>query len=224
MTRLYHVLLWIFIFTGLASCNGQIKTNRQTQRNLSPTINNLVGGGCDGCELMFVGMPANINSVDTSVAWREKGQKLMVTGTVFKIDGKTPAPGVVIYYWQTDNNGYYSPAKGMDEKAIRHGHIRGWVKTDPDGKYSIYTIKPAPYPNRDIPAHIHTSIKEPNIENEYYIDEFVFDDDKLLTGAKRKALEKRGGNGILNVTISDDSQIARHNIILGLNIPNYPGK
>jgi len=90
------------------------------------------------------------------------------------------------------------------------------------GKYSIYTIKPAPYPNENIPAHIHTSIKEPNIDNEYYIDEFVFDDDKLLTGDKRKALENRGGSGILRVLISGDLQIAEHNIILGLNIPNYP--
>jgi protocatechuate 3,4-dioxygenase beta subunit len=66
------------------------------------------------------------------------------------------------------------------------------------------------------------SIKEPNIENEYYIDEFVFDDDKLLTGEKRKALENRGGSGVLRVLISSEIQIAEHNIILGLNIPNYP--
>ncbi|MEJ7679359.1 MAG: hypothetical protein WKG06_16170 [Segetibacter sp.] len=76
----------------------------------------------------------------------------------------------------------------------------------------------------NIPAHIHTSIKEPNIDNEYYIDEFIFDDDKLLTSAKRKALENRGGSGILRVLISGDLQIAEHNIILGLNIPNYPDK
>jgi protocatechuate 3,4-dioxygenase beta subunit len=172
---------------------------------------------------MFVGMPKNIKPADTSVGWREKGQKLLVTGTVFKPGGKTPAPNIVIYYWHTDNNGFYSPKTGMDEKAKRHGHIRGWVKTDENGKYSIYTIRPAPYPNRDIPAHIHTSIKEPIIDNEYYIDEFVFDDDKLLTGAKRKALENRGGSGILRILISNDLQIAEHNIILGLNIPNYPG-
>ncbi|MEO6069440.1 MAG: hypothetical protein ABIN57_05415 [Chitinophagaceae bacterium] len=183
-----------------------------------------MGGGCDGCELMYVGTPTNINSVDTSAGWNEKGQKLLVRGTVFKLDGKTPAPDVIIYYWQTDNNGYYSPKEGMDENAKRHGHIRGWVKTGVDGTYSIYTIRPAPYPNNTMPAHIHTSIKEPNISNEYYIDEFVFDDDPLLTGAKRKALENRGGSGILKVLTSGDLQIAAHNIILGLHIPNYPVK
>jgi len=222
MTRLYHIGLCVMLFAALTSCNGQIKNDNQTQTNSSVNKNKLVGGGCDGCEIMFVGMPANIKSVDTSAGWTEKGQRLLVIGTVFKLDGKTPASNVIIYYWQTDNNGYYSPKNGMDEKAKRHGHIRGWVKTDENGRYSIYTIRPAPYPNENIPAHIHTSIKEPSIDNEYYIDEFIFDDDKLLTGAKRKALENRGGSGILRVLISGDLQIAEHNIILGLNIPNYP--
>jgi protocatechuate 3,4-dioxygenase beta subunit len=45
-----------------------------------------------------------------------------------------------------------------------------------------------------------------------------------LTIAKRKKLENRGGSGILKVVNSDDLQIANHDIVLGLNIPNYPGK
>ncbi|CAN5568056.1 hypothetical protein BH11BAC2_BH11BAC2_09540 [soil metagenome] len=224
MKRLHHFGLYVLLSTFLTSCNGQTKNNNQSKPNSSTTKNKLIGGGCDGCEIMFVGMPTNINAVDTSFGWTENGQKLLVTGTAYKIGGKTPAPNVIIYYWQTDNNGYYSTTKGMDEKAKRHGHIRGWVKTDENGKYSIYSIRPAPYPNENIPAHIHTSVKEPNIENEYYIDEFVFDDDKLLKREKRKALENRGGSGVLRVLISGNLQIAEHNIILGLNIPNYPDK
>jgi protocatechuate 3,4-dioxygenase, beta subunit len=219
MTATTNFISLVMFTSLLVSCNGQTKTNTPVQ-NQSNT-KKLVGGGCDGCEIMFVGMPANLSPVDTSDGWAEKGQQLLLTGKVYKIDGKTPAPNVIIYYWQTDNNGYYSPKQGMDEKAKRHGHIRGWVKTDKEGNYSIYTIRPAPYPKDNIPAHIHTSIKEPNIDNEYYIDDFVFDDDKLLTGEKRKALTNRGGSGILRVLISGDLQIAEHNIVLGLNIPNY---
>lgn len=224
MKRLYQIGLFVILLNFLTGCNGQTKTNNQNQQMTTTDTNKLVGGGCDGCELMYVGMPTHVNSVDTSAGWTENGQKLLVTGIVYNLDGKTPAPNVIIYYWQTDNNGYYSPKDGMDEQAKRHGHIRGWVKTNDSGKYAIYTIRPAPYPNEKIPAHIHTSIKEPNIDNEYYIDEFVFDDDILLTGAKRKALENRGGSGTLRVLISGDLQIAEHNIILGLNIPNYPEK
>jgi len=221
--KLLKTMVLLASLSILSNCNGQIKTDKK-QIEIKTDKAKLVGGGCDGCELMYVGMPTNIKSIDTSAGWTEKGQKLLITGTVYKLGGKIPAPNVIIYYWQTDNNGYYSPKNGMDERAKRHGHIRGWVKSDENGKYSIYTIRPAPYPNEDMPVHIHTSIKEPNISEEYYIDEFVFDDDILLTGKKRKNLENRGGSGILRVLIDKDKQVAEHNIILGLNIPNYPEK
>ncbi len=224
MKLIYNVKILIIYLILFSSCNSKPEnTNQNKQSNLNEK-KLLIGGGCDGCELMYNGMPSNIHSIDTSPGWYEKGQKLLITGTIFEIDGRTPAANIIVYYWQTDNNGYYSPIKGMDENTKRHGHIRGWVKSDENGKYSIYTIKPIPYPNENIPAHIHTSIKEPAIANEYYIDEFVFDDDKLLTSEKRKALENRGGSGILRVLLKDNLQIAEHNIILGLNIPNYPKK
>jgi protocatechuate 3,4-dioxygenase, beta subunit len=140
---------------------------------------------------------------------------------VFMSDGKTPAPGVILYYWHTDNNGYYSPREGMDENAKRHGHLRGWVKTGADGRYAIYTIKPAAYPNRSDPAHIHSIVKEP-AKNEYFIDDFIFDDDPLLTADRRSRLENRGGNGILRTTRPGDLLIAERDIILGLNVPGYP--
>jgi len=206
---------------SLTSCYGQ---NRKegTQRVAKQEVDKIVGGGCDGCELMFVGMPTNIQSVDTSSAWNEKGQRLLVTGKVLKLDGVTPAANVIVYYWQTDNNGYYSPGKGFDKKAEKHGHVRGWVKSDENGSYSIYTIRPARYPNSDFLQHIHLSIKEPNIDDEYYTDALVFSDDRLLTGAKKKKFKNRGGSGILRVLIDKEMQVAEHSIILGLNIPNYP--
>jgi len=222
MKRVFYFGFFVSIVNILTSCNLQTKNNNQLQQENPTVVLKIVGGGCDGCKIMFVGIPNNIKSIDTSAGWTEKGQKLLVTGKVYQLDGTTPAPNVVIYYWQTDHNGYYSPKQGMEEKAKQHGHIRGWVKTDKNGNYSIYTIRPAPYPNEDIPAHIHASIKEPTIENEYYIDDLVFDDDKLLTAEKRKALENRGGSGIMSVVLSGEMQVAKHNIILGLNIPNYP--
>lgn len=152
----------------------------------------------------------------------QKGQRLLITGTIYKLDGKTPAPNVILYYYHTDINGVYARRPGLDPRVVRHGYIRGWVKTDVNGKYAIYTVRPAPYPNTNFEAHIHPSIKEPTIDKEYYIDEFVFDDDKLLTGEKRRRLENRGGSGILRLFNKGDLQIAEHNIILGLNIPNYP--
>ena len=213
-TNYLALLLTVLFFS---SCQGQTKKKHPASASAKP-----IGGGCDGCELMYIGMPKHIKSVDTSAGWTEKGQKLLISGTVFKPDGKTPAPEVIIYYWQTDGQGYYSPRKGMDKRTLRHGHIRGWVKTDPYGCYAIYTIRPATYPDHSEPAHIHTSIKEPDLPTEYYIDEFIFDDDPLLNAKKRKSLENRGGSGILKTSLSGNLQIAKHDIVLGLHIPNYP--
>jgi protocatechuate 3,4-dioxygenase, beta subunit len=211
--------IFLVIFTSLLlSCNGQTISNSKN----SAEKNGIIGGPFENGEFMYIGMPENIKSIDTSAGWTQKGQKLLVTGTIYKLDGKTPAPDVILYYYHTDINGEYAGKQRLDPRVVRHGYIRGWVKSDANGKYAIYTVRPAPYPNRNFEAHIHPAIKEPNIDKEYYIDEFIFDDDKLLTGEKRKRLENRGGSGILRVLISGDLQIAEHNIILGLNIPNYP--
>jgi protocatechuate 3,4-dioxygenase beta subunit len=190
--------------------------------NLCFAQNSIVGGGCDGCELMYVNMPIDIPNISKSPGWDTKGQKLLITGTIYQIDGKTPADNVIVYYWQTDNNGYYSSLKNLDYRAKRHGYIRGWVKSDSKGHYQIYTIRPGAYPNSNEPAHIHLSVKEPDIKDEYYTDALIFDDDRLLTSTYRQKLENRGGSGVLRTLTKDSMQLAEHNIILGLNIPNYP--
>lgn len=221
MSKSFCTLLTGILFSLLTGCNGHSE-NKQPSQDTSGT--KLVGGGCDGCELMYVGIPTIISPVDTSAGWLEQGQKLIIAGNIYSRDGKTPAPGVIIYYWHTDHKGYYSPKPEMEEKAKRHGHLRGWVKSDENGKFTIYTIRPVPYPNENIPAHIHFSIKEPTIRNEYYTDDIVFADDPLLTIEKRSLLENRGGSGIVDVTQEGDIQMAVHRIILGLNIPNHPSQ
>ena len=200
------------LITTSSSCHAQ------SNRRAATTI---VGGGCDGCEGIYENMPQEL-SWDTAIASAaEPGERMEISGAVYKLGGQTPAPGVILYVYHTDAQGYYSPASNMTGLARRHGHLRGWVKTNLNGEYKFTTIKPAPYPNANIPAHIHPIIKEPD-KNEYYIDEYVFDDDPLLTNAKRVKLENRGGSGIVHPTRrSDGAWIGRRNIILGLNIPNY---
>ncbi|MBS1555137.1 MAG: intradiol ring-cleavage dioxygenase [Bacteroidetes bacterium] len=194
-----------------------------TTTQLMGQTNSKVGGGCDGCEIMYHGMPKQINAVDTSAGWFEAGTKLIVKGLVLQRDGRTPAANVVVYYWHTDNNGRYSPAKGA-HNATRHGHLRGWVKTGRDGRYEIYTIRPAAYPSHDEPQHIHLSIKESELANEYYVDDLVFDDDPLLYRKTKRGFkaENRGGSGVLRIGMKKNIQVAVHDIVLGLNIPNYP--
>ena len=62
------------------------------------------------------------------------------------------------------------------------------------GNYRFESIRPAPYPGRPDPAHIHMTVKEPG-RHEYWIDEVVFTDDALVTAEYRRTEERRGGSG-----------------------------
>lgn len=219
----YYSLVVFFLFVALG-CKGQANHSNSDKETKVKSSGKRIGGPCDGCEIMYAGMPAEIPAIDTSSGWNEEGQKLLIKGKVLMPDGKSPAAGVILYYWQTDNKGLYTARTGMEEAAKRHGHIRGWMKTDAEGKYALYTIRPAAYPNSDAHAHIHLLVREPDLPNEYYIDEFVFDDDPMLTANRRSRAENRGGSGILKTRQEGGMQLADHNIILGFKIPDHPDK
>lgn len=219
MKKLKEFGIFILFTALLTSCNGQ---TRQQSNEIQQTYK--VGGGCEGCELMYVEMPKEISSEHTSLGWEEGKQKLILTGKVFQLDGRTPAPNVIIYYWHTDDKGLYSSNSQTPKKVKEHGKLRGWVKSDKEGNYTIKTSRPTAYPNDNIPHHIHLAIKEPDIANEYFAD-LYFDDDPLYLNHKKKYGKlDRAGTELLRVVLDGNIQIAEHNIVLGLNIPNYPSK
>ena len=209
----------LFLFTALlfslvianTSCRAQTKTRSATA---------IVGGGCDGCELIYDGMPQQLSWQTAIASPSEPGERMEISGTIYQVDGKTPASNVILYVYHTDAKGLYSPAPDATGPARRHGHLRGWMKTNERGEYKFTSIRPAQYPSRQIPAHIHPIIKEPD-KNEYWIDEYLFDDDPILAREQQKQ-ENRGGSGIIHLTKNSDGVwVGRRNIILGLNIPNY---
>lgn len=219
--RIDHSLWLLSCILLFTQCQGQ-QSGTPAPAPHTATKTQQVGGPFETGEFIFYGMPADMDAVDTSAGWELPAPKLLLTGTMYQRDGKTPAPGVILYYYQTDHNGVYARRPGLDSRVVRHGYIRGWVKTDAQGRYAIYTTRPAPYRDQSEPAHIHTSILETGIDNPYYIDDFVFDDDPLLTSAKRKAMENRGGSGILKLTKDGDLLVGKRDIILGWQIPGYP--
>lgn len=162
----------------------------------STTETKLVGGGCEGCEALYEYGDKKLTATDTLPTFAEREPKLKITGTVYHKDGKTPAENVILYIYHTNREGVYETKGDEQGWARRHGYIRGWVQTGKDGKYTFYTFRPGAYPNGSEPEHIHLTVKEPGT-NEYYLDDYVFDDDPLLTQAKRKSRSNRGGSGIV---------------------------
>jgi len=219
---------FFLLILAIISCTrNDTKTNIETsipaqQATVNKTLRTFTGQPCEGCNLMFLGMPLQLDAVDTSAGWNEGGQRLIISGTIFQYDEKTPAPDVILYYYHTDRNGRYTPVEGMLPSARKHGHLRGWIKTGADGKYAIYTSRPAQYPDEKIEAHIHVFIKEPYVDVPYPIDEWIFDDDPLVTKEIRNKIKNQGGDPILNISTINDVQLANHDIILGQDIPGYP--
>ena len=202
------ITIALAVLSFITSCAQQTGSNNRSS-------------GCEGCEAIYES-PVPFDQLDSMVwlpDWKEEGTRLAVNGTVYKPDG-TPAAGVIIYIYHTDQKGVY-PTKGNEKGwAKRHGYLRGWMKTNEKGFYKFFTLKPASYPEGKTPAHIHVIIKEPG-KAPYWIDEYVFDDDPLLTDEDRKQCKNRGGSGIL--TFKDyfkgkKSQKAERHIYLGKNM------
>lgn len=156
----------------------------------------VVGGPCEGCEAVFAGMPATVGVEGRIAPADEPGAPMLLQGTVRSATGQ-PAPGIVIYAYQTDAKGLYPPARALQGSAARHGRLRSWAKTDAQGVYRFATIRPAGYPSTDIPEHIHLHVIEPG-RCTYYIDDVVFEDDPRLTPRQRAAHDRgRGGSGVI---------------------------
>lgn len=158
---------------------------------------------CEGCE-------ATTERSADGLGWRaalapdgEPGERLVLSGRVLLPGGEAPASGVVLYFHQTNARGFYPAPAGATGWARRHGDLRGWLVTDAAGRYEIDTVRPAPYPGLDTPAHIHVFVKEPG-RRPYYIDDVTFEGDPFLTSAYRQREEGRGGSGIVQLTRGSD--------------------
>lgn len=205
MRHHYFFLAFVIFF----SCQSQ--SNKPDEK---------VGGQCEGCQALHEYGDRKLNAVDTLPGFDDHKPRLRLTGRILKDDGKTPAADIIMYVYHTNEKGIYETKGDETGWARRHGFIRGWIKTESDGKYTFYTYRPASYPNTTLPAHIHTTVKEPG-KTAYFVDDFFFDDDPYLPKRVREGTGKRGGSGISVPTMKDGVLTIERDIILGLNIPNY---
>ena len=142
------------------------------------------------------------------VSKEEPGEPLIVSGRIYADDGKTPLEGICLYVYHTDASGHYSAQDGNGQPPV--ARLRAWMRTDAAGRYEFRTIKPAPYPRRTIPAHIHASAAGAGYA-ERWIDDFCFDGDRFITDEMRAKYAglgsftpimslTRDGAGVLHVT------------------------
>lgn len=86
----------------------------------------------------------------------EPGRRIIIEGTVYGPDCRTPVEGALLDVWHANDEGDYYDAS--DDY-----RLRGQLQTDSDGSYEIYTIKPGRYRTSAglRPAHVHFTISSP---------------------------------------------------------------
>jgi catechol 1,2-dioxygenase len=111
---------------------------------------------------------------DTLVGPNEAGVPLLLEGRLFGPDCKTLLKDYTLDIWQADANGSYSSAAG-------DYRLRGKIKTDQDGRYSVETILPGRYSDAAgmRPAHLHVTFLSPG-QNELLTTQLYFKGDPFL--------------------------------------------
>lgn len=117
----------------------------------------------------------------------EPGERLTVTGVVYGADGKTPLANASVYVYHTDATGRYTPGPKDDN---RNPRLRGYLRTDAQGRYEYTTIKPAPYPGDGPPAHIHYHVNAPGYQERVF--EIVFEGDPKIGADIRTRAAQEG--------------------------------
>lgn len=113
----------------------------------------------------------------------EPGEPMIVSGTVFAPDGRRAMAGLTVYAYHTDARGLYARDGGMMPR------LRGWMVTDRAGRYEVRSIRPAPYPNRSIPAHVHFNAWGAGTPRQGF-EQLEFEGDPLVTD-ERMAQSRR---------------------------------
>jgi len=182
----------------------------------------IVGLPCEGCEGVFDRLPASLSSVARIAPADEPGEPMRIEGTVYDADGH-PAPGIIVYAYHTNAHGVYPEDERAEGTAgRRHGRLRGWARTDEQGRYRFDSIRPASYPDGRTPAHVHMHVIEPG-RCTYYIDSIHFADDPRLSPEERAGdPDARGGNGVVRPEHDDRGiWVVRRDITLGEGVPDY---
>jgi protocatechuate 3,4-dioxygenase beta subunit len=131
--------------------------------------------------------PAQVSSKARIAPATEPGSPLVIHGRVFKDDARTPAPDVVVFAYQTDASGLYD--RGGGNLSWR---LKGWAKTDAEGRFEFTTIKPGPYPGEQIASHVHFNLL-PADGGRYHAGELLFEGDPRLTSRQK---DQSAGAGI----------------------------
>ncbi len=146
---------------------GNLSWNGKNYEGDTPTTTDILG------PFYRPGAPLRTNlRLDNS-----NGKPIVLKGTIYKVDGKTPIKNALVEIWHCDVHEVYDNTS--DEYRYRGGQI-----TKGNGNYEFKSILPVPYkatPGDESswrPAHIHLRISVP--EQQDLITQIYFKGDKYV--------------------------------------------
>lgn len=152
--------------------------------------------------------PNPLTAVARIAAVGEPGTPLVIRGHVYRTDGRTPAPDIIVFAYHTDREGLYAPSS----EPAHTWRLKGWARTGADGAFEFHTIRPGAYPGRSIAAHVHFSIEGPSLPRRF-TPELNFEDDPIVTADDKRASAKQGIFGSVRpVKASGNGQVVEFNI------------
>jgi catechol 1,2-dioxygenase len=116
----------------------------------------------DAPSRLRLGPSAELRGSARAAAAARRGQRLVVSGTVYAADCTTPLAGATLQVWQTDADGVYGPGHGTSSLVCCY--LQGTLRTDARGRYQFTTVKPGHYRGQADapPAHIHFDVRHPD--------------------------------------------------------------
>ena len=125
-----------------------------------------------------LGPGGDVERTPETVAAGQGGERLVVEGTVYGADCRTPLAGASVAVWQTNAAGEYGPGQGTS--AERCCYLAAALRTDQRGRYRLETVKPGHYKGEaePPPAHIHFEVRHPDAAG--LLTELLFEGDRWL--------------------------------------------
>ena len=124
------------------------------------------------------------------------GTPIQIDVVVFEADGKTPVVGARVEVYHNGPWGY------PDDHEHR---FEGFLRTNAEGRFRFSSVRPAPYPDTAMPAHIHVIIRPAEGPRRFL--ELRFAGDPNLSRSQVRLDRARGDYGFIQALKEDENGV-----------------
>lgn len=112
----------------------------------------------------------------------EPGIPFVVHGQIFKPNGHEVAKNTLIHLYHRDHAGFDF---GINDKELSTWRLQGWAKTNSEGKFEFYTIRPAPDHIGREGGHLHFTVVSEEFGKQWLHKIHFLDDPKISDKEKQ---------------------------------------